>query len=86
MRAGITKDITFHCARHTFAVLQLTLGTEIFTLSKLLGHSELKTTQIYAKLTRQKVNEDVKKVSDRIGRKYKLPVQSGSKAKKNNAK
>ena len=62
MRAGITKDITFHCARHTFAVLQLTLGTEIFTLSKLLGHSELKTTQIYAKIIDEKKREAVNKI------------------------
>jgi integrase len=64
MRAGITKDITFHCARHTFAVLQLTLGTEIFTLSKLLGHSELKTTQIYSKIIDEKKKEAVNKIPD----------------------
>ena len=64
MRAGITKDITFHCARHTFAVIQLTLGTEIFTLSKLLGHSELKTTQIYAKIVDEKKREAVNKIPD----------------------
>ncbi|MEH6746467.1 MAG: site-specific integrase [Maribacter arcticus] len=64
MRSGITKDITFHCARHTFAVLQLTLGTEIFTLSKLLGHSELKTTQIYAKIIDEKKREAVNKIPD----------------------
>jgi len=62
MKAGITKHITFHCARHTFAVLQLTLGTEIFTLSKLLGHSELKTTQIYAKIIDEKKREAVNKI------------------------
>ena len=64
MRAGITKNITFHCARHTFAVLQLSLGTEIFTLSKLLGHSELKTTQIYAKIIDEKKREAVNKIPD----------------------
>ena len=64
VRAGITKNITFHCGRHTFAVLQLTLGTEIFTLSKLLGHSELKTTQIYAKIIDEKKREAVNKIPD----------------------
>lgn len=54
MRAGISKTITFHCARHTYATLQLTFGTDIFTVSKLLGHRELKTTQIYAKVIDEK--------------------------------
>lgn len=49
-RAGIPKDITFHCARHTFAVMMLDIGTDIYVVSKLLGHRELSTTQIYAKV------------------------------------
>jgi integrase/recombinase XerD len=64
MRAGITKDITFHCGRHTMAVLLLTLGTDIFTVSKLLGHSELKTTQVYAKIIDEKKREAVNKIPD----------------------
>jgi integrase/recombinase XerD len=64
MKAGITKDITFHCARHTFAVLQMTLGTELFTLQKLLGHSQIKTTQIYAKIIDEKRREAVNKIPD----------------------
>ncbi|MDH5414483.1 MAG: site-specific integrase [Flavobacteriaceae bacterium] len=62
MRAGIAKQITFHCARHTFAVLQLSLGTEIYTLSKLLGHSEIRTTQIYAQIIDAKKKEAVNKI------------------------
>jgi site-specific recombinase XerD len=51
LSAGITKKITFHCARHTFASLQLANGTDIYTVSKLLGHKDIKTTQIYSKVS-----------------------------------
>ncbi len=50
MKAGITKHITFHCGRHTFATMMLDLGTDLYTVSKLLGHREIGTTQIYAKV------------------------------------
>ncbi len=62
MRAGISKNITFHCARHTYATLQLTLGTDIYTVSKLLGHKELRTTQIYAKVIDDKKKEAANRI------------------------
>lgn len=48
--AGINKHITFHCARHTFAVMMLDLGVDLYTVSKLLGHKSIETTQVYAKI------------------------------------
>lgn len=62
--AGIKKKITFHNARHSFATLQLTMGTDIMTVSKLLGHKELKTTQIYAKIIDEKKEAAVNKLND----------------------
>lgn len=61
-KAGITKHITFHCARHTNATLLITNGVDIYTVSKLLGHRELQTTQIYAKLVNEKKIEAVNKL------------------------
>lgn len=60
--AGITKDITFHCFRHTFATLQLFSGTDIYTVSKMLGHKDLKTTQIYAKIVDEAKREAANKI------------------------
>ena len=62
LKAGITKDITFHCARHTHATLLLTNGVDIYTVSKLLGHKEIKTTQIYARIIDEKKKEAVNKI------------------------
>ena len=60
--AGISKHLSFHCFRHTYATLQLTLGTDIYTVSKMLGHRELKTTQIYAKIVDEKKREAANKI------------------------
>lgn len=60
--AGVDRNITFHSFRHTFATLQITLGTDIFTLSKMLGHRDIKTTQIYAKIIDEKKREAANKI------------------------
>ena len=60
--AGINKHITWHCARHTFATLNLTYGTDIYTVSKLLGHRDIRTTQVYAKLIDKKKVEAINKL------------------------
>ncbi|MBN8672825.1 MAG: site-specific integrase [Chitinophagales bacterium] len=60
--AGIKKKITFHCARHSFATLQLSMNTDIYTVSKLLGHRHLKTTEIYAKVIDKKKIEAANRI------------------------
>ena len=64
MDAGINKRITFHCGRHTFATMMLDLGTDIYTVSKLLGHKELTTTQIYAKVMDKNKQAAVSSIPD----------------------
>ncbi len=58
---GIKKNITFHMARHTFATLTLSKGVPIESVSRMLGHTNIKTTQIYAKITNKKIEEDMTK-------------------------
>lgn len=56
---GINKNVTFHISRHTFATTLLTLGADIYTTSKLLGHQNIRTTQIYAEIVDKKKQEAV---------------------------
>jgi len=64
LRCGITKHITFHTGRHTFAVLMLDLGADIYTVQKLLGHREIRTTEIYANIMDKKKQAAVSMIPD----------------------
>ncbi|MDI5568184.1 site-specific integrase, partial [Salmonella enterica subsp. enterica serovar Kentucky] len=64
VRAGITKHVTFHAGRHTFAVNQLARGLDIYSLSRLLGHSELRTTEIYADILETRRTEAMRTFPD----------------------
>ena len=60
----LAQPITFHVSRHSFATMMLTLDVDIYTTSKLLGHKNIATTQIYAKIIDQKKDEAVNRVND----------------------
>lgn len=67
---GITKNLTFHIARHTFATtVTLNNGVSIESVSKMLGHKSIRTTQHYAKILDQKVSEDMTRLKDKLSSK-----------------
>ena len=73
--AGISRRITFHAARHTFATtITLSQGMAIETISELLGHKSVRTTQIYAKITPSKLEREMMLLSKKIDRLYQDPV------------
>ena len=58
-QCGITKKVTFHLARHTFATLTLSKGVSIESVCKMLGHTNIQTTQIYARITTERIGNDM---------------------------
>ena len=64
---GINKNITFHLARHTFATTTtLAKGVPIETVSKMLGHTNIETTQIYARITNDKIRKDMQQLAGKL--------------------
>ncbi len=65
---GIDKNLTFHLARHTFATtMTLGKGVPIESVSKMLGHTNIQTTQIYARITNDKISRDMETLSKNLG-------------------
>jgi len=58
----LAQPISFHMSRHTFATLSITYGAELYTVSKLLGHADIKTTQIYADVINEKKRDAVNSI------------------------
>ena len=67
---GITKDISFHCSRHGFATLALSKGMPIESVSRVLGHTNIVTTQLYAKITTQKIDHDLTMFGDKLNQSF----------------
>ena len=74
---GITKDISFHCARHGFATLALSMGMPIESVSRVLGHTNIVTTQIYAKITTQKLDNDLTMFGNRLNQSFNNVSMAG---------
>lgn len=70
--ANIDKCLTYHMGRHNYVTLCLSMGVPIETISPTLGHRSISTTQIYADITRTKINEDMTNLADRIEGRYEL--------------
>jgi integrase len=61
-RAKVKKNVYFHAGRHTFATLSLTYGMDIYSVSKLLGHTDIRNTEIYAKIVDEKKQKEIQKL------------------------
>jgi tyrosine type site-specific recombinase len=73
-KCNINKRVTFHMARHNFgSLITLSQGVPLESVCKMMGHKNISTTQLYAKLTHQKVNEDIKRISTKVKSKYEIP-------------
>lgn len=77
--SGITKHITFHCFRHTYATLQLTSDTDIYTVSKMLGHKKVTTTQIYAKIVDEKKEVTANAIQINLSDDVLKPIEESTK-------
>ena len=66
----LAQPISFHCARHGFATLALCKGMPIESVSRVLGHTNIVTTQIYAKITTQKLDNDLTMFGDKLSKTF----------------
>lgn len=81
-KAGIEKSLCFHMSRHTFATMELTLGADLYVVSKLLGHNDVSVTQIYADIINKKREEAVDLMDSAFETKPKRAKKKASQAKK----
>lgn len=81
-KAGIEKSLCFHMSRHTFATMELTLGADLYVVSKLLGHNDVSVTQIYADIINKKREEAVDLMDSAFETKRKRTKKNVSQAKK----
>lgn len=63
---GIKKNLTYHLARHAFATMILSKGVPIESVSKMLGHTNIRTTQVYARITNKKIEEDMLELAGKL--------------------
>ena len=78
---GIKKNITFHLARHTFATMSLSKGVPMESVSKMLGHTNIRTTQIYARIINKKIEHDMEELADKL-HKFNVFLSQTSRANK----